>query len=183
MNARVVPLELGEDHRHDGAAGPGRCTELEAAGQLALGLLAELREQLLLHRKQTLRAAVEATAGLGRLDPASRPIEELQAEALLERADLEAHRRLRDAELLGGLREAAPLDDRAERRELSRIHKQSLCTRLSRNHLASERCLKRPRLGPRTRSSAATGSWRSRRLRGLGTSCSDCSTCSSRPSS
>src|SRR5438309_2149698 len=83
------------------------------------------------------RAAVEATAGLGRLDPASRSIEELQAEALLERADLEAHRRLRDAELLGSLREAAPLDDRAERRELSRIHKQSLCTRLSRNHLAS----------------------------------------------
>jgi hypothetical protein len=36
---------------------------------------------------------------------------------------------LRHAELLGGLREAAPLDDGAEGGELARIDKESLSTR------------------------------------------------------
>src|SRR6476620_3208114 len=48
----VEPLELGEHHWHDRAARPGRGSELEAAGQFALGLFAELREELLLHREQ-----------------------------------------------------------------------------------------------------------------------------------
>ncbi len=47
-------------------------------------------------------------------------------EPLLERADLEAHGRLRDAELLRRLGEAPPLDHGAERRQLPRIHKESL---------------------------------------------------------
>ena len=38
-----------------------------------------------------------------------------------------SHRRLRDAEPLGGLREAASFDDRAECGELLRIHNESLC--------------------------------------------------------
>ena len=107
--------------------GPVERADLEPAGQLALRLLAELGEQLLLEREQPLRAPVEAAAGLGRLDAAARAVDELQAEPLLERADLQAHRGLRDAELLRRLREAPSLDDRAERCELTRVHKQSLC--------------------------------------------------------
>ena len=108
--------------------GPVERADLEPAGELALDLLAELGEQLLLEREQALRAPVEAAAGLGRLDAPPRAVEQLQAEPLLERPDLEAHRRLGDAELLGRLGEAPPLDDGAERCKLARVHKQSLCT-------------------------------------------------------
>ena len=83
--------------------GPGRGTDLEPALELALGLLAEFREQLLLEREQPLRSAVEPQARLGRLDPAAGAVEEPLADALLERADLEADRRLRHPELVGGL--------------------------------------------------------------------------------
>ena len=44
-------------------------------------------------------------------------------EPLLERPDLQADRRLGDAEPLCRLREASPLDDRAEGRELTCVHK------------------------------------------------------------
>ncbi len=50
------------------------------------------------------------------------------AEALLERPDLQADRRLRHPEPLGRLREALLLDHRDEGRELPRIHKHSLWT-------------------------------------------------------
>ena len=120
-------LELGEHDRQHRAARARSTRRSRAVRQLALGLVAELGEQLLLQREQPLRAPVEPAARLGRLDAAARAVEELQAEPLLERADLQAHRRLGDAELLRRLREAPPLDDRAERRELTRVHKQSLC--------------------------------------------------------
>ena len=94
--------------------------------ELALRLLADLLEQLLLEREQALRAPVEPLPGLGRLDPAARPVEQLPAEPLLERADLQADGGLRDAELVRRLREAAPLDHRTERRQLPRVHKQIL---------------------------------------------------------
>ena len=45
----------------------------------------DVGEHLLLEREQPLRAAVEAPAGLGRLDAPPRPVEELRAEPLLER--------------------------------------------------------------------------------------------------
>ena len=86
----------------------------------------DLLEQLLLEREQPLRAAVEPPPGLGRLDAAAGAVEELRAEPLLERADLEADGRLRDAEPLRRLREALPLDDGAERSELTRVHKHSI---------------------------------------------------------
>ena len=90
---------------------------------------ADLGDELLLEREQPLRAAVEPQPGLGRLDAPARAVEELRPEPLLERPHLEADRRLRHAEPLGGLREAAPLDDRAERRELARVHKPRLIAR------------------------------------------------------
>ena len=108
--------------------GPVERADLEPPGQLALDLLAQLGEELLLEREQALCAPVEPAARIGRLDAPPGAVEQLQAEPLLERPDLEAHRRLGDAELLGGLGEAPPLDDDAERCKLARVHKQSLCT-------------------------------------------------------
>jgi hypothetical protein len=104
-------LELPEDHRQDGSTGPGGGADLEPAFELALGFLAEVREQLLLERDQPLRSAVEPQPGLGRLDPAAGAVEELLPDALFQRPDLQAHRRLRHSELVGGLREAAALDN------------------------------------------------------------------------
>jgi len=114
----VEPLELGEHDRQDAPAGPGRAADLEPSGQLALGLVPELVQDLLLEREQPLRAAIEPHAGLGRLDAPPGAVEQLLPEPLLERANLQAHRRLRDAELVGGLGEAPPLDDSAECCEL-----------------------------------------------------------------
>ena len=119
-------LELAEHDGQDAAARPGRGADLEPALELALGLLAELREQLLLEREQPLRAAIEPQAGLGRLDPAAGAVEQLLPDALLERADLQADRGLRHPELVGRLREAPALDDRAEGGELLRVHKNIL---------------------------------------------------------
>jgi hypothetical protein len=83
--------------------------------------------ELTLESEHSLRPAVEREPGLGRLDAAAGAVEQLAAEPLFERANLEADRRLRDSEPLGCLGEALKLDDRAERSELSRVHKTSLC--------------------------------------------------------
>ena len=55
--------------------------------------------------EQPLRAAVEPKPGLGRLDPPPGAVEELRPEPLLERAHLQADRRLRHPEPLSRLRE------------------------------------------------------------------------------
>ena len=104
--------ELAEELREHDPAGPGRGADLEPALELRRRLLGHLGDDLLLEREQPLRAAVEPHARLGRLDAPAGAVEELRPEPLLERPDLEAHRRLGDAEPLGRLREAAPLDDR-----------------------------------------------------------------------
>jgi hypothetical protein len=88
--------------------------------------LGELVEQLLLEREHPLRTAVEAEAGLGRLDPAARTVEQLRPEPLLERPHLLRYGRLGDAEPGRRLREAPPLDDLAEGGQLARIHKRTL---------------------------------------------------------
>jgi hypothetical protein len=61
---------------------------------------ADFVEELFLEREHALGAPVQTPAGLGRLDPPARPVEQRLAQTLLQRADLKAHRRLRDAELL-----------------------------------------------------------------------------------
>jgi lipopolysaccharide/colanic/teichoic acid biosynthesis glycosyltransferase len=127
LHGGMQPLELRERDRQHRPSRSRRRADLKPARELALDLFSELGQELLLRGKQPLRAPVEPAAGLGRLDPSSRPVDELDAEPLLERPDLQAHRRLRDPKLLRRLREAPPLDDRAERSELPRIHKQRLC--------------------------------------------------------
>src|SRR4249919_660171 len=98
MNLRVELLELGEHDREDAPARPGRAADLEPAGELAFGVVSELLQHLLFEREQPLRAAIEPHPGLGRLNAPPGAIEQLLPEPLLERADLQAHRRLRDPE-------------------------------------------------------------------------------------
>ena len=62
VHLRVELLELGEHDRQHAPSGPGRAADLEPAGELALRLVAELLEQLLLDREQPLRAAIEPHA-------------------------------------------------------------------------------------------------------------------------
>ena len=113
--------EVAEETREHDTSGPGRRADLERPVELALGALGELVDEVLFEREQPLGAAVEARAGLGRLDASARAVEELHPEALLERAHLQRDRRLRHPEPLGGLRERAALDHGAERAQLSRL--------------------------------------------------------------
>ena len=122
LSSGLRARELTEDDRDDGPAGAGRRSELEPARDpRALG---ELVVELLLGREDALRVAVEALPRLGRLDAAPGAVDELYAEPLLERLDLQAHGRLRDAEPLGRLGEALLLDDGDEGRQLPRVHKE-----------------------------------------------------------
>src|SRR6266542_717765 len=92
---RVRARELPEEEGDDGAAG------LEATGDpLALG---QLVEELLLRGQYSLCVAIEALPCLRRLDPAAGAVEQVRAQTLLERPDLQAHSGLRDAEPLGRL--------------------------------------------------------------------------------
>ena len=122
----VPPLELAEQLSEHDSSRPRRCTDLERPGKVAFALAAHLRHELFLEGEHSLRTAVEPQAGLGRLDAAAGAVEELRPEPLLERAHLKAHGGLRHAESLGGLRKAAPLDDRAKRCELSCVHNNPL---------------------------------------------------------
>src|SRR6185437_8941347 len=124
---RMLALELPEQDWHDRSARPRRGAERQLAAQHSDGVRArDLLEQLVLQSEHPLRQAVEALAGLGRLHAPPRAVEQLCSQPLLERANLEADRRLRDAEAFGGVGEALPLYHLAEGGELSRVHKQLL---------------------------------------------------------
>ena len=126
LDAGILGLELAEEQRQDDRGRAGRGTEVERSRELALADRRDVLQQLILEREHPLRAPIEPPAGLGRLDPAAGTVEQLPAEPLLESPDLEADGGLRDPEALRRLREALPLDDRAKRSELSRIHKHRL---------------------------------------------------------
>ena len=81
VQRRVLLGEPAEELREDDAAGPGRRADLERAGELAGRVLGELGEDLVLELQQPLRAAVEAGAGLGRLDAPAGAVEELRRRA------------------------------------------------------------------------------------------------------
>ena len=126
MDLRVHGGELAEEAREDDAARACRRADRERAFERAGRLVCQLARDLLLERDQPLGAAVEAKAGLGRLDPAPRAVEELEAEPLLERPHLQADGRLGHAEPLGRLGERLALDHLAERTKLTRVHNGSL---------------------------------------------------------
>ena len=121
--------ELAEELRDDDPARARRGADLEGTRELLGAFECDLGDDLLLEREQPLGAAIEAEARLRRLDPSAGAVEELRAEPLLERPHLQADRRLRDPEPFGGLREALAFDDCAERCQLARVHKHSLCRR------------------------------------------------------
>jgi lipopolysaccharide/colanic/teichoic acid biosynthesis glycosyltransferase len=127
LHPRVIALEVAKEKRDEVRSRARGRADRERPLKLAAGLLLELGKQLSLELKEALGSAIEPEAGFRRLDTATRSVEELSAQALLERPNLEAHRRLRHTETLRGLREAPALDDLAERGELPRIHKESLC--------------------------------------------------------
>src|SRR5262245_61873217 len=122
VHAWILALELAEQERYDDRRRSRGSPEDEGAPKLALHGRGDVGLDLLLECQQLLGAAVEAPTRLGRLDATPRAVEELGAQPLLERAHLQRHRRLRDAETLGRLREAAAIDNRAERGELARVH-------------------------------------------------------------
>ena len=128
-HVRVQLLELAQQERHDGPARSCGCAQFERPAQRTLRIAGHVLEQLLLEGQQLLRRRVEPEAGLRRLDPSPRAVEQLRPEPLLERPNLEADRGLGHAEPLGGLGEALSLDDRAERSQLTGVHKRPLCKR------------------------------------------------------
>ena len=127
VDVGMLLLELADEDGDDGAAGPGGGAELERAGDGALVVGGEFLKEVLLGRQQPLCRGVEPLARLGRLHAPPRAVEQLPPEPLLERANLEADGRLGDPEPLSGEREALPVDDSAERGQLTRVHKRSLC--------------------------------------------------------
>ena len=131
VDGRVGTLELAEQERHDDRGRAGRGADREPARNLPVGIGGDVVEDLLLEHEQPMRAAIEPPAGLRRLDPAAGAVEKLRAEPLLERAHLQRDGRLGDAEPLRRLREAPPLDDGAEGRKLTRIHKRILSERFT----------------------------------------------------
>jgi hypothetical protein len=126
----VLALELAQEHRHDRAPRTGGGADLERPAELAPLARVQLVDQLALEREHALCAAVKSHPGLGRFHASPGAVEQLAPQPLLERADLKAHGRLGDAEPLGCLREALAFHHRAERRQLSRVHKHILCKAL-----------------------------------------------------
>ena len=127
VDVGVLLLELADEDGDDGAAGAGGGAELERAGDGALFVGGQFLEEVLLGRQEPLCRGVEPLASLGRLHAPPRAVEQLPPEPLLERANLEADGGLGDPEPLSGEREALPVDDGAERGQLTRVHKRSLC--------------------------------------------------------
>src|SRR5262245_23634225 len=122
----MLAVELAEQQRDEVRSGARGGADRERSAQLAGLLLLELVDELPLQLQHPPGASVEEPPRLGRLDAAPRAVEKPASEPLFERSDLQAHGRLGNAEGLRGLREAPLVDDRAERRKLPRVHKETL---------------------------------------------------------
>src|SRR5947207_10066489 len=125
LDLGVLLLELAQEEGNDDRRRPGGGADLQAARDRLLVPACDFGEQLLLELQQPLRASVQTETCFGGDDPPAGAVEQLRAEALLERANLETDRRLRDAEAHGSLGEASPLDDRTEGSTLARVDKES----------------------------------------------------------
>src|SRR5262249_16149142 len=94
--------------------------------ELALGLVLALGQLRPRHRQlgeDLMSRAVEQLALLGQDQAAGVAVEQRDLEALLERADLAAHRRLAEIERFAGMGEAAGLGDGVEDPELVPVHR------------------------------------------------------------
>src|SRR5262249_8782596 len=135
----MAALKLAENDRDGDGSGTRRSAEYEVTCELTLARCRDVGDELILEREHALRAPVQLPAGVRGLDPAPGTVEELRAQSLLQRANLERHGGLGDAQSVGRLREAAALDDRKKSCELARIHKRTLSVRTSHVPRASAR--------------------------------------------
>ena len=86
------------------------------------GELLELAVQPVDLGEHALRVAEDHAALGGQLDAAARAPEDLDAELLLEPADLLRDRRLREEELVTGLRQRAVAGDGGDRAQVTELH-------------------------------------------------------------
>jgi hypothetical protein len=94
----------------------------DTSGCAARSRRSNARRRLLGEPQHSPRVAKEELARRRRPRHAPAPVDEPRAHRRLERFDLEAHRRLADAERLGGAREAAVLEDGPEGVQLIEVH-------------------------------------------------------------
>jgi hypothetical protein len=86
---RVLTLELAENDGNDDCRRSRRCPQHEVSCEIALARGAHVGDELILEREHPLSAAVEPPSRLGRLDASTRAVEELRAQALLQRSHLQ----------------------------------------------------------------------------------------------
>ena len=115
--------ELAEPRRQpvDADAERGRHLQLAVRPLAGVGQLGARGLEL---HEHFVRGAVEQLALFGEDQPARVAVKQRDAELLFERADLPRHRRLRQPELLAGMREAAGLGGGVEDLQLVPVHGQ-----------------------------------------------------------
>src|SRR6266487_5034973 len=87
-----------------------------------LAAVGELRPRGFEFHEHIVRGVMEQLALLGQNEPARMAVEQRDAQLLLEGRHLSRYRRLREAELLAGMREAARLGGGVENLEFVPIH-------------------------------------------------------------
>ena len=126
VDAGVVALELGDQHRQQVLSGAGRSADHHPpAGELTE--VHDLDPGLVVEIEDLPGMAVQHLAGVGGRDVASRAVEELGAELALERAHLQAGGRLGDVHELRRQREAALVDNLTEEPQVAEFHNHILC--------------------------------------------------------
>ena len=113
--------EFAEPRRQpvDADARRGRHLQLAVRLFAAVGELGARRLEL---HEHVMGGAIEQLALLGEDQPARMAVEQRDRQFLLERADLPRHRRLRQPELLAGMREAAGFGRGVEHLQLVPVH-------------------------------------------------------------
>ena len=129
LQERIVPVEPREEYRHGLEGADERVDEAQRSGLAAGGGL---------HPPRGAVGAGEHAPAIGKehdplgreLDPSRAALEQGDAEQLLERLDLLAHRLLGDVQLPGGAGEAAAFGDGGEVAHLAQIGRchRSECT-------------------------------------------------------
>ena len=113
--------ELAEPRRQPVHADAGRGGHLELAVR-PLARVGQLGARRLELHEHFMRGAVQQLALLGEDQAARMAVEQRDAELLLERRHLPRHRRLRQPELLAGMREASRLGGGVEDLQLVPVH-------------------------------------------------------------
>ena len=132
VEPRNQPVDAERRRRRD--------LEVAARPLAAVGELGARRLQL---HEHVMRGAEQQVALLGEDQAARMAVEQRHRELLLQRADLARHRRLRQAELLAGMREAARFRRRVKHLQLVPIHVGKSVASSSHDYSAAARSLAR----------------------------------------